>query len=80
MYDMDDETKRQLFGEALVDELKAIREGISALPIRMEFNELKADVEELKSDVKVIKAAVTDHSRTIHDHERRISGLEQQAA
>lgn len=64
---MSDEDRRLLFEEVLMDELKAIREGISNLPTRPEFNELKADVDVLKSDIVVVKATLQAHSRELKE-------------
>lgn len=71
MHDLTDEERKQILGEVLMDELKAIREGIADLPTRTEFNELRADVEELKTDMKVVRAAIKDHS-----HEQQAQGQE----
>ncbi len=68
-----------VLGEVLADELKAIREGISNLPTRTEFNELKTDVEELKSDMKVVKAAVTDQSKQLQQHDTIFKTLKRKA-
>jgi hypothetical protein len=76
MHDMSDEDRKQVLGEALMNELQAIREGINSLPTRTEFNELRDDVSELKADVKVIKASVTDQSKQLANHATRIATLE----
>lgn len=73
MQDLSDDDRKQILGEVLLDELKAIREGIADLPTRREFNKLRDDVTDLKSDVKVIKAVVMDQSRQLTDHERRLT-------
>jgi hypothetical protein len=63
MQDLTDDERKQVLGEVLMDELKAIREGISGLPTRQEFTVLHDDVTEIKSDIKTIKAAVTDQGK-----------------
>ncbi len=75
MHDLSDEEQRQVLGEVLMDELKAIREGIGNLPTRPEFNVLKDDVAELKSDMKIVKAVVTDQSKQLADHEEQLAHL-----
>lgn len=80
MQSLDDDERKAILGEVLLDELKAIRGGISNLPTRPEFNELKADVEELKADVKVIKAVVTDHSKQIQKHDTLLNSFGSKAA
>ena len=63
MQDLTDDERKQVLGEVLMDELKAIREGISGLPTRQEFTVLQDDVTEVKSDIKIIRAAVTDQGK-----------------
>lgn len=80
MHDMSDDDRKQILGEALMDELKAIREYVQDVPvIKNDIKELKEVVEQLKSDVKVIKAAVTDQSTQLANHENRITALENAA-
>jgi len=80
MHEMDDDTRREILGEALMDELKTIREYVADLPaMRSDLTELKADVMELKEDVQVIRAVVTNHSQKIRDLDERLGG-EQRAA
>ena len=79
MHELTDDERKQVLGEVLMDELKAIREGISALPTRIEFIELKDDVTELKTDVKAIKAAVKNYSQEQTKLDNRVTLLEQAA-
>ncbi len=76
MQDLSDEDRRDVLGEVLMDELKAIREGIANLPTRQEFNALQDVVDELSGDMKVVKAAVTDQSSVLKDYGSRITALE----
>jgi hypothetical protein len=76
MQDLSDDDRKKVLSEVLMDELKAIREGIAGLPTRQEFTELRSDVSELKTDVKVVKAAVTDTNKQVADHETRLAALE----
>jgi len=76
MQSISDDERKEVLGEVLMDELKAIREGIADLPTRRESNEVKEVVKDLKSDMKVVKAAVTDLSSQVKDHDRRITHLE----
>jgi len=37
MHDLSDDERKEVLGEVLMDELKAIREGIAALPTRQDI-------------------------------------------
>jgi hypothetical protein len=76
MHELTDDERKQILGEVLMDELKAIREGISDLPTRSELKELKTDVSDLKSDMKVVKLAVKDISRQSQKQDHRLSLIE----
>ncbi len=75
MQDLTDEERKQVLGEVLMDELKAIREGIANLPTRPEFNELTEKVDELAADMRVVKAAVTDQGKQLADHAGQLAHL-----
>ncbi len=79
MQDLNDEDRKQVLGEVLMDELKAIRKGIANLPTRPEFNELTQKVDGLADDMKVVKAAVTDQSKQLSDHQVQINQLQNAA-
>jgi hypothetical protein len=55
--------------KAVLEIVSAMREELTRVPKREEFDDLK-------QDVKVIRAAVTDLSQQVVNHERRISRLE----
>lgn len=76
MQDLTDDERKLVLGEFLMDELKAIREGISALPTRTEFAYLKDDVIEIKGDIKIIKAAVTNHEQRLNSLESSVGFLQ----
>jgi predicted nuclease with TOPRIM domain len=76
MQSLNDEEQRRVLGEVLADQLKVIQEGISMLPTRTEFNEVKDDIREIKLENATFKAAMKDLSRDVNDHERRITALE----
>jgi len=80
MQGMNDDERRQVLGEVLMDELKAIREYVQDIPaIKQDVQQLKTDVDEIRPDVKVIKAAVTDQSRQLARHDARLGNLERAA-
>jgi phage shock protein A len=63
MQSLDDDERKQVLGEVLADELKAIHELVKDVPsIKQDVHALKEDVSELKSDMKVVKAANTPRS------------------
>lgn len=75
MQGLSDDERKQVLGEVLFDELKAIRESLDDVPKRTEFNELKEKIDEMGADVAVIKLAVKDVSRTVNQHDREINIL-----
>lgn len=81
MYDIGDDSRKTVLGEALFDELKAIRELVTDVPVMAkDISVLKHDVAQLKSDMIVVKAAVKDLSTTQHDHSKAIQKLQAQVA
>jgi len=77
MQSLNDDERKQVLGEVLADELKAIHELVKDVPsIKNDIRELKENANELKSDMKIVKAAVTDVSKQQKDHEHRITRLE----
>lgn len=58
--------RKEVLGEVLMDELKAIREYVQDIPvIKQDVAEIKQDVAVLKTDVKAIKAVVREHETGI---------------
>lgn len=80
MPDLSDDERKGVLGEVLLDELKAIREGIANLPTRTEFNRLEDKVNDLTSDVKTVKAVVTSQSQQLSDHDAQINLLRKATA
>ena len=77
MHNLDDEDRKAVLGEVLMDELKVILEYLEDVPIiKQKVTRLESDVGELKADMKVVKAAITDQSRQSHDLDRRLTALE----
>src|SRR4051794_31510183 len=59
---MDDATRKAVLGEALMDELKAIREYVQDTPgMKQELREVKIAVDDFRADVHVVKAVARDH-------------------
>lgn len=81
MHNMDDETRKQVLGEALMDELKVIREYVEDIPeIKKDVVDIKERVITLEGDMKVVKAAVTDQSKELKRHALGIRQLKHKAA
>jgi hypothetical protein len=76
MQDLTDDERKQVLGEALFDELRAIREGIAELPTRTELNRLSEKVDTIDENVITSKLAVKDQSQQLESHEQRITVLE----
>jgi hypothetical protein len=67
---MDDENRKEVLGEALMDELKVIREYVSDIPhIKKKVNRIDARLQVLESYDKATRLVVKDH-------ETRITSLE----
>jgi 2-phospho-L-lactate guanylyltransferase (CobY/MobA/RfbA family) len=63
---MEDEMRKEVLGEVLMDELRVIREYVEDIPIiKKKVTKLESDMEEVKTDVKAIKAVVREHDREI---------------
>lgn len=77
MIQADDDTTKKLFGQLLLDELKAIHELVADIPeMKQDIEILKADVAILKSDMVVMKAIARAHNIQLDNHETRITRLE----
>jgi hypothetical protein len=72
MADMDDTTRREVLGEALMEELKAIREYVEGVPvIRDDVHQIKATVDEINQRLAVVETVVRDHEREIRSLGRK---------
>jgi hypothetical protein len=77
MQSLNDDERKEVLGEVLADELKAIHELVKDVPkISLKVDKIEVDVDELKNDMKAVKAAVTDQSKQLKEHEIRITQLE----
>lgn len=81
MHDIGDENRKTVLGEALFDELRAIRELVSDVPtISRKVTKLEQDVEILKDDVATIKSVIKHQSVTINRHDGEIKVLQAKVA
>ncbi|MET0779635.1 MAG: hypothetical protein ABWY71_02255 [Candidatus Saccharimonadales bacterium] len=77
MNDVDDETVRGVFGEALMDELKVIREYLEYLmPIKQKVDMIELRLDYIETDIRAIKAIAREHSIQLDGHEIRLTSLE----
>lgn len=66
--------------EVLLEDINAkldgLSEGISVLPTRSEFNELRDEVAEIKATLATVRDATVAHGQELHLHDARLSDLE----
>lgn len=65
MQSLNDDERRQVLGEVLMDELKAIREYVQDIPL-------------IKQEIREIKECLTSVERIVKAHEFDIRGLRRQ--
>ena len=78
---LDDDMKKSVLGEALMDQLKVIHELVSDIPeMKQDLRVLKEDVAVLKQGVSILQTDVSKIKRTLsivedvaHAHERDIT-------
>lgn len=71
---MDDDTRKPVLGEALLDELKAIRENTDEIPaMKLKIHSMDDRLEVVETDVKVIKAAVRDISQKLNTVQNQVN-------
>ncbi|TAH32511.1 hypothetical protein EYC58_02915 [Candidatus Saccharibacteria bacterium] len=75
MQDLTDDERKQVLGEVLFSELRAIREALDDVPKRAAFNQLVEKVDRIGADVETIKLVVKDQSRQFQRHETEIAAL-----
>ena len=67
---MDDEMRKEVLGEVLMNELKAIREYVKEVPnIKKTVDQIDTNLEEVQTNVKAIFAVVKNHEQRITDLE-----------
>lgn len=78
---MGDDMRKEVLGEVLMGELKAIREYVQEIPaIKKSVYRLEVDMTEVKTDIKAIKAVIKDHSSQMDSHETDIRYLKHKVA
>jgi hypothetical protein len=73
MHDMDDRTRKEILGEFLMDELKAIREYVSDIPkIKEDVHQIKVTVNDLSDRMMVVEAVLRDHEVDIRNLKAKV--------
>lgn len=76
MQDLSDSERKLVLGEVLMDELKAIREGIDRLnSVPAQVQSIDERLEGVENDIKVIKTAGSDQSKQVQKHEAHLKKL-----
>jgi hypothetical protein len=71
MGDMDDEVRKEVFGEALFSELRDIRGLVEDVPdMRTDVSKLTTDMAEVKDHLGTVGNVVREHSRDIAELKR----------
>jgi peptidoglycan hydrolase CwlO-like protein len=66
MQGLSNDERKNVLGDVLYDELRAIRELVQDVPeIKRKVDNLEKDMSEVKADIKVIKKVITVHSKQI---------------
>ena len=87
MHQLDDEAKKEVFGEAILDELKVIHEYVEQIPginkrldkVEDRLEGVETRLELLEDGQRQLTAAVLEHMTELDEHDRRITRLEHQA-
>ena len=74
MHDMSDEDRKAVFGEAILDELKAIREYLTDIPI------IKEDVKDLQVRMTRVEDGMNVTKVVLREHESEIQSLKRKFA
>lgn len=73
---MDDETRKEVLGEALMDELKAIREYVSDIPaIKSTIVQMDGRLGRLETDMGAVKALLRVHDDEIKMNAKEIKAV-----
>lgn len=77
---MDDSSRKQVLGELLFDELRAIRELVSDVPtISRKVDKLEEDMSIVKTDIATINLVIKHQSITLNRHDLEIKELQAKA-
>jgi hypothetical protein len=68
MHDIDDTTRKEVLGEVIMDELKAIREYVEDVPkIKAQAHQTNTTVNEINDRLVVIESVLRDHEAEIRN-------------
>lgn len=72
MHEMDDKTRKEVLGEVLMDELKAIREYVEDVPkIKMQVHQTNTTVNEMNERLIVMESVIREHEGEIRRLKRK---------
>lgn len=76
MHDIDDTTRRNVLGEALMDELLVIREYLEyLLPLKQRVDVIESDIVDIKSELSIMRVTYREHQQWMKNHERHHAHL-----
>ncbi|MET0779409.1 MAG: hypothetical protein ABWY71_01100 [Candidatus Saccharimonadales bacterium] len=77
MHDIDDDTRKEILGEALMDELMVIREYLEyLLPLKQRVDSIEAEIVEIKCGMQMMWTLHHEHQQWMKEHERHHIHLE----
>lgn len=74
MQNLNDDERKEVLGEVLADELKAIKEYVQDVPlVKQELHQVKATVDDISDRLSVIEHVVKDHETEIKSLKRKVA-------
>ena len=74
MQSLNDDERKEVLGEVLADELKAIREYVEDIPeIKQKVHKIDATVNEINGRLATIESVVKDHESDIRSLKRKVA-------
>lgn len=74
MQSLDDDERKEVLGEVLADELKAITEYVKDVPLlRQELHQVHATVNEINDRLTIIEHAVKEHESGLKRLRRKVA-------
>ncbi|HEV7453873.1 MAG TPA: hypothetical protein VGO07_01295 [Candidatus Saccharimonadales bacterium] len=74
---MDNQTRREILGEALMDELMVIREYLEyLLPLKQRVDAIESNIIDIKSELSMMRMMHWEHQQWMKNHERHHAHIE----